>query len=156
MIVSFDLDETLFVPEEGFKTEPALRFPMNVVYREKLRLGTVELMKYIREQNIQLWIYTDSHRSERYIRGLFHCYGVKLDNIINAQRHAAEVQANKTEIMPSKYPSKYQINLHIDDDPTVAQNGKDYGFDVFLIRSQDDEWTEKIKKQIERVKKKCN
>lgn len=114
MIVSFDLDDTLFVSEKDFKTEPTLHFPMNVVYREKLRLGTVELMRYIRDQNIQLWIYTNSDRSERY---------------------------------------KYHIDLHIDDEAAIAQNGKDYGFHVFIVREQDDEWTEKVKKEIERIKK---
>lgn len=153
MIVSFDLDETLFVSEKDFKTEPTLHFPMNVIYREKLRLGTVELMRYIREQNIQLWIYTNSDRSERYIKGLFRCYGIKLDQVVNAERHMREVQANKTECMPSKYPSKYRIDLHIDDDAAIAQNGKDYGFHVFIVREQDDEWSEKVKKEIERIKK---
>lgn len=56
--------------------------------------------------------------------------------------------------MPSKYPSKYRIDLHIDDDITVAQNGKIYGFNVFIVGKQDDEWTEKIKNEIERIKKK--
>ncbi len=154
MIISFDLDDTLFVSDKNFKTEPILRFPMNLFYKEKLRLGTVELMKYIREQNIKIWIYTTSYRSERYIRGLFRCYGVKIDNIINGEKHAKDVQAGRADGMPSKYPSKYRIDLHIDDDITVAQNGKIYGFNVFIVGKQDDEWTEKIKNEIERIKKK--
>lgn len=153
MIVSFDLDETLVVSAENFKTEPELPFPRNVIYKERLRFGTIALMQYIRAQSIQLWIYTNSDRSERYIRGLFHCYGIKLDQVVNAERHMREVQGNKTETMPSKYPSKYQIDLHIDDDVTVAQNGRDYGFHVFIVSGQDDEWTEKVKKEIERIKK---
>ena len=154
MIISFDLDDTLFVSDKNFKTEPILRFPMNLFYKEKLRLGTVELMKYIREQNIKIWIYTTSYRSERYIRGLFRCYGVKIDNIINGEKHAKDVQAGRADGMPSKYPSKYRVDLHIDDDITVAQNGKIYGFNVFIVGKQDDEWTEKIKNEIERIKKK--
>ena len=154
MIVSFDLDETLFVPEEQFKIEPKLKFPLNIIYKEKLRAGTVELMRYICEQGIELWIYTTSYRSERYIRGLFRCYGVKLDNIVNGAKHASEVQAGRAEGMPSKYPSKYRIDLHIDDDVSVAQNGKVYGFNVFIVGSQDDEWVFKIKNEIERIKKK--
>lgn len=152
MIISFDLDDTLFVPQEGFKTEPAPVFPMNLIFRERLRAGTVELMKYIRSQDIRLWIYTTSYRSEWYIRAIFRCYGVKLDNIVNGAKHAAEVQAGRAEGMPSKYPSKYRIDLHIDDDVTVAQNGKVYGFNVFIVGDQDDEWTEKIKKEIEKIK----
>lgn len=155
MKVSFDLDDTLFVSPKNFKTEPELKFPFNKIYKERLRLGTIELMKWIREQGIELWVYTTSFRSERYIRGLFHRYGVKLDSVVNGDRHACEVQAGKREAMPSKYPGKYRIDLHIDDDVSVVQNGKTYGFKVFLIGAQDDEWVEKIKQEIfflERVK----
>ena len=152
MIVSFDLDDTLFVSEEKFKTEPAPRFPLSLIYKERLRAGAPGLMNYIRGQGIALWIYTTSYRSERYIRGLFRCYGVKLDNVINGAKHAKEVQANHAEGMPSKYPSKYRIDLHIDDDISVYQNGKTYGFNVFLVGGQDDDWAEKIKNEIERIK----
>ena len=153
MIVSFDLDDTLFVSETRFEVEPELHFPRNLIYRDRLRKGTVELMHYIRENGIQLWIYTTSYRSERYIRGLFRAYGVKLDNVINGARHAREVQADHAESMPSKYPSKYRIDLHVDDDVSVAQNGSVYGFNVFLVGGQDSEWAEKIKKEIERIRR---
>lgn len=153
MKVSFDLDDTLFVSPENFKTEKELKFPFNKIYKERLRLGTISLLNYIREQGIELWIYTTSFRSERYIRGLFRCYGIKLDSVINGERHACEVQADKRESMPSKYPSKYRIDLHIDDDISVVQNGKTYGFKVFLIGAQDDEWDKKIIEEIEKIRK---
>lgn len=153
MIISFDLDDTLFVSEDKFEVEPALRFPLNLIYQERLRRGTVELMQYIRSQGYGLWIYTTSYRSERYIRGLFRSYGIKLDRVINGATHAAEVQAGHAESMPSKYPSKYRIDLHVDDDVSVAQNGVRYGFDVFQIGGQDSEWTEKIKKEIARIER---
>lgn len=148
MRVSFDLDDTLFVSPENFKTEAELKFPFNKIYKERLRFGTIELMRWIREQGIEVWVYTTSFRSEKYIRGLFHCYGIKLDSVVNGERHTREVQAGKREAMPSKYPSKYRIDLHVDDDVSVAQNGRMYGFKVFLIGAQDDRWSEKIKQEI--------
>jgi hypothetical protein len=152
MRISFDLDDTLFVSEETFKVEPALKFPFDIIYKERLRLGTVALLNDIRQQGIELWVYTTSYRSERYIRGLFRCYGIKLDCIINGARHTREVQAGHVEAMPSKYPSKYRIDLHIDDDHSVAENGKTFGFHVFIVGDQDDQWTDKIKKEIERIR----
>ena len=62
---------------------------------------------------------------------------VKLNN-------AKEVQGNKTEPMLSKYLGKYRIGLHIDDDISVLQNGKTYGFKVYIIGPPDDEWVEKV------------
>ncbi len=153
MKVSFDLDDTLFVPKEKFKTEQVLKFPFCLIYKERLRFGTKKLMEYIRRQGIELWIYTTSYRSEHYIRGLFRCYGIKLDCVVNGEKHANDIQAGHREGMPSKYPSKYRIDLHIDDDISVAQNGKIYGFHVLIIGSQDDEWTDKVVKEIERIRK---
>lgn len=153
MKVSFDLDDTLFVSPENFKTEKELRFPFNKIYKERLRLGTIKLLKYIKEQEIELWIYTTSFRSERYIRRLFKCYGITLDVVVNGARHAREIQGNKKEAMPSKYPGYYRIDLHIDDDISVENNGRAYGFKVFLVGSQDDEWDDKIKSEIERIRK---
>lgn len=150
MKVSFDLDDTLFVSPVNFKTEKELRFPFNKIYKERLRFGTINLLKHLREQNIEVWIYTTSFRSERYIRNLFRCYGIKLDAVVNGERHANEIQRNKTEAMPSKFPGFYRIDLHIDDDVSVAQNGRTFGFEVFLVGEQDDEWDDKIMREIEK------
>jgi len=151
MRVSFDLDDTLFVVPEKFKTEKALPFPLNKIFRERLRYGTVSLFKYLREHDIEPWIYTTSFRSEKYIRGLFRCYGIRLCEIVNGVRHADEVQRNSYEGLPSKYPSKYRIDLHIDDDISVKQNGDVYGFRVLIVGADDDFWTQKIIKEIERI-----
>lgn len=151
MRVSFDLDDTLFVSPDNFKTEQELRFTFNKFYKERLRLGTIALMQYMKEEGIEVWIYTTSFRSKNYIKKLFRCYGIKIDAVVNGERHAQEVQGNKTEAMPSKYPSKYRIDLHIDDDISVAQNGRTYGFKVFLVGQQDDDWVEKIRREIDRL-----
>jgi hypothetical protein len=58
--------------------------------------------------------------------------------------HGSEVQAKHKDPMPSKYPAHYRIDLHVDDDRSVYQNGEYYGFRVFLIGPPDDEWVEKI------------
>lgn len=153
MRVSFDLDDTLFVDPEKFKTEKALIFPLRCIFRERLRLGTVGLFRYLREHDIEAWIYTTSYRSERYIRRLFLCYGIRLCEVVNGARHAEEVQRNSHVGLPSKYPSKYRIDLHIDDDISVRQNGDTYGFRVLIVGEDDDMWTEKIISKIEQIDK---
>ena len=152
MIVSFDLDDTLFVSPEKFKTEKELRFPFNKIYRERLRLGTKELFEKLQADGIETWIYTTSFRSENYIRKLFKHYGIRINAVVNGSRHMEEVQGNRKEPMPSKYPSKYRIGLHVDDDISVLQNGKLYGFKVFLIGPQDDEWVKKVFEEAQRIK----
>ena len=152
MRVSFDLDEVLFVSPNTHKTEKALRFPFNKIFKERLRLGAPDLIKRLHERGIEVWVYTSSFRSERYIRGLFRCYGVKFDGIVNGQRHLKEVQRNNRETLPQKLPNRYHISLHVDDESVVVSYGKAYGFDVFELNAQDDEWEEKILKRVDAIK----
>ena len=100
-----------------------------------------------------MWIYTTSFRSEWYIKTLFRCYGINIDYIVNGERHKKEVQSEKSEPMPSKYPSRYRIDLHIDDDISVAENGKIYGFKVYLISENNPKWVDEILNQVNKIKR---
>ena len=144
MRVSFDLDDTLFINPEKVPAEPALNPLLMLFYPDRLRAGTVSLMHWLKAQQIEIWIYTTSFRSERYIKNLFRHYDIKIDAVVNGARHAREVQRDKAEAMPSKYPSHYRIALHVDDDISVLQNGTHYGFRVYLIQEQDALWTEHL------------
>ena len=94
MRVSFDLDEVLFVSPLTHKTEPQLPFPLKYFFPERLRLGTPDLISTLQQQGYEVWIYTSSFRSEDYIRRLFRAYGVRLDGIVNGERHLREVPRN--------------------------------------------------------------
>ncbi len=153
MIVSFDLDDTLFINPEKCSAEKSLHFPLNIVFRDRLRAGTVKLISELKKKNIRVWIYTTSFRSEWYIKTLFRCYGINIDYIVNSERHKKEVQGEKSEPMPSKYPSRYRIDLHIDDDISVAENGKIYGFKVYLISENNPKWVDEILNQVNKIKR---
>ena len=152
MRVSFDLDEVLFVPESTHKTEPPLKFPLCNIYKERLRLGTPALINKLQDLGYEVWVYTSSFRSERYIKGLFRLYGIKFDGIINGNRHLKEVQRDNPTILPQKVPSFYRISLHIDDESIICTYGKEYGFNTYQLDAQDDEWAEKILKRAEEIR----
>ena len=153
MRVSFDLDEVLFVSPQTHKTEPAPPFPWDRIFPERLRLGTPELIRSLQDAGYQVWIYTSSERSERYIRRLFRRYGVELDGIVDAQRHLREVQGNRRERLPQKVPSRYRISLHVDDESVIASWGRAYGFHTYLLNAQDDDWKEKIMACADRIRR---
>ena len=152
MRVSFDLDEVLFVKPETHKTEPPLPFPLNRIFRERLRLGTPELINTLQKLGYEVWVYTSSSRSERYIRSLFRCYGVRFDGIVNAERHLREVQRNNRTTLPQKLPNRYRISLHIDDETIVCTLGRQYGYRTYQLNAQDDDWKEKIIRRAEEIK----
>ena len=153
MRVSFDLDEVLFVSPETHKTEPELRFPLNRIYKERLRLGTPDLIKELQRLGYEVWVYTSSFRSEGYIRRLFRCYGVRFDGIVNGTRHLKEVQGNNKTTLPQKLPNRYRISLHIDDEEVICSAASQYGFRAFQLNAQDDDWKEKIIQRAEQIKK---
>jgi hypothetical protein len=142
--ISFDLDDTLFVDAKQINAEPLLSFPYSLIYKERLRLGTPELMNKIREEGIEIWIYTTSYRTPRYIRNYFKHYKVKIDGIVNGDRHYREVQQNHNYILPSKLPNKYRIDLHIDDDISVKKNGEANGFRVYILKEENENWTKEL------------
>ena len=153
MRVSFDLDEVLFVSPETHKTEPPLIFPFRLIFRERLRLGTPDVIRSLQGLGYDVWVYTSSFRSERYIRNLFRCYGVHFDGIVNGQRHLREVQRDRREILPQKMPSHYRISLHVDDESVICSNGRLYGFEVYQLDAQDDDWKEKVIARADRIRR---
>jgi hypothetical protein len=153
MRISFDLDEVLFVSPQTHKTEKSLPFPLNRIFRERLRFGTPDLIRTLQQSGDQVWVYTSSFRTEKYIRNLFRCYGVKLDGIVNAQRHLQEVQRDHRETLPQKLPNHYRISLHIDDEEIVCVNGRRYGYEVYRLEAQDDDWKEKILARADQIRR---
>lgn len=152
MRVSFDLDEVLFVNPATHKTEPAPRFPLDRIFPERLRLGTVQLIHDLQDQGFEVWVYTSSFRTETYIRALFRHYRVRFDGIVNGQRHEEEVQGKRTTRLPTKLPNRYGISLHIDDEDAVLRNGREYGFRTIRVFEPDDEWAQKILNEANRIR----
>lgn len=153
MRVSFDLDEVLFVDPRRYEVEKIPNKPQRFFFKERLRKGTVDLFRELRKRDFEVWIYTSSYRSESYIRNLFKLYGVKLDGIINAQRHNKEVQSGHTSIFPQKMPQRYHISLHIDDEENIIKSGRTFGFHAMRVYEPDDNWEEKVIEEAERVRR---
>jgi len=153
MRASFDLDEVLFVSPKDHKVEPPLPFPFNKIYKERLRLGTPQLIARLQEMGIEVWVYTSSYRTEKYITRLFSHYRVHFDGIVNAQRHLREVQRDRKEQLPQKLPNFYHISLHIDDEAVIAAYGKQNGVDVYQLDADDDQWQDKIVERAQMAQK---
>ena len=154
MRVSFDLDEVLFVSPKDHKTEPALPFPLNRIYKERLRLGTPELINRLQELGYEVWVYTSSFRSDKYIRRLFHFYGVHFDGIVNGNRHLKEVQRNNPTVLPQKLPNRYRISLHVDDEEVICSAAAQYGFRAYKLNAADDDgWKDHIIQRAAEIRK---
>ncbi len=133
-------------------TKSFLRTGVTLLLKERLRLGTVNLIRQLQQEDFEAWVYTSSFRTERYIRTLFRHYGVRFDGIVNGERHQKEVQAKSKELMPTKMPNRYRITLHVDDEASVATYGRTYGFRVFQLDARDDDRGAKIMSQVRKIR----
>lgn len=152
MRISFDLDEVLFVDPNRYEIENPPGRLAKLVFRERLRKGTVELIRELQNRGFEVWIYTSSFRSERYLRRLFQAYGVRFDGIVNGDRHNKEVQQGFNRRLPQKLPPHFRISLHIDDEESVIRNSVNYGFRALRVYEPDDEWANKVIEEAERVR----
>lgn len=143
--VSFDLDDTLTGHCCNMPVEKSIlpSFIQNWL-REPLRGGTRRLFRELRHRNCSIWIYTSSGRSLKYIQLWFLMHGLRIDGVINRDRHQQAPNRHYLKRLPSKFPPAFGIDLHIDDSEGVKMEGDKYGFRVLVICPHDKQWTEKV------------
>jgi hypothetical protein len=139
MLVSFDIDDTL-VCSPGVPAEQFVPRWRQLWYPERLRQGTRALMGELLRRRCQLWIYTTSYRSPRYLRGWFRCVGIPLAGVVNQRRHDRVVGRRG----PSKYPPAFGIDLHVDDSEGVGLEGERHGFVVIVVAPEDPDWASRV------------
>lgn len=145
MRLAFDLDNTLIRCGHDFPlATPQWRILARLMSNEPLRHGTKELVDYCHQRGWEVWVYTTSYRSAWRIRWLFWLHGIRLDGVVNQQRHNREVRARCT-----KHPSSFGIDLLIDDSEGVRIEGERHGFRVLVVRPEDARWTEKVRAELD-------
>jgi hypothetical protein len=143
--ISFDIDDTL-VCGPAVPTEQGLAWWRRWRYAEALRQGTKSLMEELLVRRCDIWIYTTSYRSPRYLRGWFRGLGIPLGGVVNQARHERVVG----RYGPSKYPPAFGIDLHVDDSEGVGEEGKKHRFAVVVVSPEDRDWTTRVLEAVAR------
>jgi hypothetical protein len=144
--ISFDIDDTLAcLPEHAAAEDSKLPGFVHRWLGEPLRSGTRELIRDLRRQGCSIWIYTSSGRTPAYIRRWLMLYGIHVDGVVNSDRHQHILAQNGLENSPSKLPSAFDIDLHVDDSEGVRLEGVDHGFRVVVVCPKDEHWAQKVK-----------
>lgn len=143
--VSFDLDDTLTSHCKKVPTEKC-PFPSFIKHWlcEPLRCGTKRLFRELRQLDCSVWIYTSSGRSSAYIKRWFLLHGIRIDGVVNGNRHCRILNQHHLPRLPSKFPPAFGIDLHVDDSEGVKMEGDEYGFRVVVINPYDEQWVEKV------------
>ncbi|MDB6064410.1 MAG: hypothetical protein JWR26_618 [Pedosphaera sp.] len=145
MRISFDIDETLVCRHTDVPNEVG-RLPLFLHRRlaEPLRRGTRTLIQQLRQQGWHIWIYTSSARTKFHIWLWLFLYGIRVDGIINEQKHRLELADRRFSRLPSKYPPAFGIDLHVDDSEGVRMEGEEHNFQVAVVRPEDENWTQRV------------
>ena len=143
--ISFDVDETLVCHCAEVPTEEGV-FP-RLIHRwfgEPLRHGACSLIRELRRRGCSVWIYTTSGRTPFYIRRWLLLYGIRVDGIVNSERHRHGLARHGFSRLPSKYPPAFGIHLHVDDSEGVRMEGDAHGFRVVVVRPEDERWAQRV------------
>ena len=142
MRISFDIDDTLILYDNlGYTSDKLLN-------GEYLREGAIFLLKEL-AKNHEIWIYTTSFRNPFLIKFYFWLKGVHIRKVINQDIHNKILIEYNFDKIPSKLPSHFDIDIHIDDSIGVVEEGKIFGFKVIHIKPNQENWKEFMLNKIE-------
>ena len=102
-------------------------------------------MEWLTANELRIAIYTTSVRSERDIRRLLRGYSVVPELVVNQTTHERALKQAGIDRGPTKRPSLFGIGLHVDDSDGVAAEGREWGFEVLVVRPDDLHWAEAVK-----------
>ena len=143
MRIAFDLDGTLIpMPGSAMATEPRRLLPW-LISRDPIRQGAPMLLRQLRGEGHELWVYTTSLRGPIRLGLWFATFGVQLDGIVNSARHSAVMAQHA--IGCSKYPPAFGIDLLVDDAEGVSMEGERFGFSVLRLFGDDASWCAAVK-----------
>ena len=139
MKVSFDLDGVLFVDPKECEAEPALQFPLDRLFPDRLRRGTVGLIRALQARKDEAWVYTSSFRTETYIRALFRHYGVRFYGIISARRQEDGASG--------------PIALYVGGAQDAADQARNHGYRAVQVTGNDPRWADRVLAEAESIRR---
>lgn len=154
--VSFDVDDTLVCNCALTRCEAS--YVPAFIRRwlgEPLRLGSAALIRELRRRGCSVWIYTSSGRTPFYIRRWLLMHGIRVDGVVNSERHHQGLAAHGLARRPSKFPPAFGIDLHVDDSDGVRMEGEAHGFRVVVVRPDDPQWARRVLDAVTRAQAAC-
>ncbi len=138
--ISFDLDGTLLCNGLNHLADPAVEPLLSLTgsREDKLRLGALPLLKALVAEGYSIWIYTRSYRGKSEVVGWFKALSVPLAGYVNGALH--QIACEKHGIvgeLPMKCPHLFDIDVHVDDDPQIAEECRETSCRVIVIQPEE-------------------
>ena len=142
--VTLDLDEVVFQREPGEAVEKKLPFPLDRIYKERLRRGIPALFHFLKTNGYDIWVYSKRYYSTEYIQMLFKCYHVQIDGIVTGTgRKAKNMEAQKKKLQ-ALIAKKYPLTIHIDRHSLLCISGESKDYMEYPLTGNEMTWSQEI------------
>ena len=139
--VTLDLDELAFCTGEDVPAEKPLPFPLNMMYKERIRQGVPALLRFFGKQGYDVWVYTSKYRSIEYIRAYFRHYFVKVDGIVTGYGRSASMTGEELWKAKDLIAGRYKETLHIDLNAILRTHSGSRDFEEYPVETQGAGWS---------------
>ena len=150
--VTLDLDEVVFRPEGDACVEKALHFPLNRVYKERIRLGIPALFHDLNAKGYDIWIYSAQYYSMEYLKQFFRHYHVRVTGIVTGTARKTPRGAETVKEMDRMVAAKYHTTLHIDNQLVLRTSRDSREFEEYRLSGSDAGWSREVMEIIGEMK----
>lgn len=148
--VTLDLDEVVFSNYYNGPQERPLIFPLNKIYKERLRKGIPALFRMLNKNGFDIWVYSNKFYSNDYIKWLFRSYHVAVTGIVTGTDKRKDKK--EREAMKELYSDKYKFSLLLDNSLILMIDNINKDFREFVINDISN-WSKEVMDIIREIDK---
>lgn len=142
--VTLDLDEVVFRPADDPYLEDALRFPLNRMYKERIRRGVIALFHTLNAKGYDIWVYSSQYYSLSYLVYFFRHYHVKVTGIVTGTARKTAGSAEEKKETEKMVEAHYRTTLHIDNDMVLRTVRDSKEFDEYKLTGSAEGWSREV------------
>lgn len=149
--VALDLDEVVFCGKDPANAEKAMRFPLNRIYKERVRKGIPALLHYFNGHGYDIWVYTSEYYSMEYIQYYFRHLNVRLTGIVTGTGRKGARTAETAREMKNMVETKYRTTIHIDNKMLLCTRSASRESREYPLSGSPETWGREVIETLERI-----
>lgn len=151
--VTLDLDEVVFHSPEDSCIEKPLPFPLNRIYKERIRLGIPALFHMLHSKGYDIWIYTARYYSLDYLKYYFKHYRVPITGIVTGTARKAPAGTDTMKELEKLMEKKYSETIHIDNEMALYTSKGSQEFEEYRLSGSPATWSREVTDILDRGRK---
>ena len=142
--ITLDLDEVVFRPETDPYLEKPLRFPLNRIYRERIRLGVPALFSLLNAKGCDIWVYTARYCSLDDLKRLFRHYHMPVTGIVTGTARKINTGSKTGKEVEKMITARYRTTLHVDNTMVLRTNRDTREFEEYRLSGSAADWSREV------------